>query len=125
MKLTEAEWKVMNALWQSASTTARDVHDRVKGETDWAYTTVKTILDRLGEKGAVAVGARGNTNLYEPLVTKRDARRAELRSTMDRAFDGAFGALMHFLVSEEKLSKKDRKELRRILNEHDRKRGGR
>jgi len=123
MKLTEAEWKVMGILWETGAASARDVHDALRPETGWAYTTVKTILDRLAEKGGVSVRSRANTNLYTPLVTRREARRAEIRSTLDRAFDGAFGPLVHFLVSEERLSDEDRAELKRLLDEQERKRG--
>ena len=120
MKLTEAEWKVMKVLWRTGAASARDVHDALGAETEWAYTTVKTILDRLEGKGGVSVRSRANANLYAPLVTRREARLAEIRSTMDRAFDGAFGPLVHFLVSEEKLSEEDRAELKRLLDEHER-----
>ena len=80
------------------------------------YTTVKTMLDRLVEKRAVSKSKRGNVGLYEPLVSRRQARGTALRMLLDQAFDGAFGPMMHFLAEDEDLSAGERKELIEILS---------
>ena len=49
MKLTEAEWQIMNALWQKHPATARNIMERLDRRVNWAYTTVKTLLTRLAE----------------------------------------------------------------------------
>ena len=54
MKLTQAEWQVMNALWERYPATARDIAERLPASVKWAYTTIKTLLTRLLEKGAVS-----------------------------------------------------------------------
>ena len=125
MRLSDAEWIVMGALWDLAPATAREVHDATAGEADWAYTTVKTMLDRLAEKGAVKSRLAGNALRFTPLVSRRDARGTAVRSLLERAFDGTLGSLMHHMLSEERLSKRDREELRRLLDEHDAGRGKR
>lgn len=117
MKLSDAEWTVINVVWESSPATARDVLERTEEATGWAYTTVRTILSRLVEKGALRMRKRANTSLYEPLISQRDARRSALRSLLDRAFDGTFGSLLQHLVTDEKLSKKDRQKLEAMLRE--------
>ena len=117
MKLSDAEWTVMNAVWESSPATARDVLEHCEAETSWAYTTVKTLLARLVDKGALAERKRANTSMYEPRVTRTAARRSALRSLLDKAFDGAFGPLLQHMVSDEKLSKRDRTELTTMLGE--------
>ena len=121
MKLTEPEWLIMNALWDKHPAKARDVVERLPSTVNWAYTTVKTMLDRLVEKKAVGKNKRGNIGLYEPLVSRRQARRTAMRIMLDQAFDGAFGPMMHFLVEDEKLSASQRKELIKILSGKSRK----
>ena len=121
LKLSDAEWTVMQAVWAGAPASARDVLDRVGRDTEWAYTTVKTLLARLVEKDALSVRMRGNVSLYEPLITKRQAQVAALRSLVEKAFDGTFGSLVHHLIAEEKLSSRDRRALARMLEEADRK----
>jgi BlaI family penicillinase repressor len=124
MRLTDTEWVVMNALWERSPASVRDVLERVEGETGWAYTTVKTLLERLAEKGAVRVRKRANAGLFEPVLTRPQARRSALRSLLDRAFDGTFGGLLQHLIAEERLSERDRKKLADLLDELDRDRGG-
>lgn len=117
MKLTDVEWRLMRAIWKKNPATARDVMENLEGKPEWAYTTVKTMLARLVEKGALSQRMRANTTLYSPLITRQQARRSAVRSLLDSAFEGAFGPLMHFMLTEEKLSAKEKQELRRLLNE--------
>ncbi|MDZ4774380.1 MAG: BlaI/MecI/CopY family transcriptional regulator [Planctomycetota bacterium] len=124
MKLNDSEWTVMQAVWESSPASARTVLERVHAETDWAYTTVKTILARLVEKGALHEEKHGRTSVYEPLVTRESARKTAVRSLLDKAFDGTFGSLVQHMVASEKLGKKEREKLARMLAEFDRKERG-
>ncbi len=120
LRLSDAEWTVMRAVWARSPASARDVLEHAAGETAWAYTTVKTLLARLVEKGALAMRMKGNVSLYEARITRRQARIAALRSLVDKAFDGTFGTLLQHLVTEEKLSTTDRATLARMLDDLDR-----
>ncbi len=115
MKLTEAEWQIMKALWAKHPATAREVMDRLPAGVKWAYTTIKTMLTRLVEKKAVREAKQGNTSIYDPLISQRKARLSAFRSMLETAFDGAMGPLVHFLVEEEQLTPKQRKELAKLV----------
>ena len=117
MKLTEAEWQVMNALWAKYPATAREVMDRLPPGVTWAYTTLKTMLARLKDKRAVSEIKEGNTSVYEPLVSQQKARLSAFRSLLDQAFDGAVGPLVHFLIEERQLTPKQREELAKVLQD--------
>ena len=78
------------------------------------------MLDRLVEKKVVSKSKQGNTGLYEPRLSRRQARRTALKTVLERAFDGAFGPMMSFLVEEEKFSDGQRKEIIKILSERNR-----
>jgi BlaI family transcriptional regulator, penicillinase repressor len=119
MKLSEAEWQIMNALWKRSPATARDLTEYLPKKTNWAYTTLKTMLTRLVAKNAVSERKRGNTSVYEPLVTKTKARQKAIMSLMNQAFDGTVGPLMHFIVEKEKLSTKQKEELIRLLKDEE------
>lgn len=121
MKLTEAEWQIMNALWSGAPATARQILDRLPHDVNWAYTTVKTMLTRLTDKKAVQESKNGNVAFYEPILSRPDARRSALKSLANQAFDGAFGPLMHFLLEDQKLSGKQKEEILRVLQEAEQK----
>ena len=117
MRFSDAEWRVMQALWQQAPATARDVVDRLGPKAGWAYTTVKTMLSRLAAKGAVTEELRGNVALYEPKVTRLSARRSAVRSLVERAFGGAYGAFVHHLIEGERLTARERARLKKLLGE--------
>ena len=117
MKLTEAEWQIMNALWSGSPATARQIADRLADKVDWAYTTIKTMLTRLSDKKAVRESKNGNMSVYEPLVTRQAARRSALKGLVNQAFDGAFGPLMHFLLEDQKLSDTQKKEILEALEQ--------
>jgi BlaI family penicillinase repressor len=117
MKLSDAEWQIMNALWKHYPATAREIADNLPDEIQWAYTTIKTLLARLAAKKAVSEHKRGNTSIYEPLVSLKKARRTALSSFLNQAFDGAVEPLLNFIAEERSLSGKQRKELARILDE--------
>lgn len=115
MKLSDAEWKVMRTVWRQPGCTVRDVLAATVDEKDWSYSTVKTLLSRLEEKGALAVDRSESTSRYRPLVAEGEARKSALRGFLERTFDGTLGALVHHLVAEEKLSPKELAELKSLL----------
>ncbi len=117
MKLTKAEWQIMNALWEQHPATARQVMEQLPAGVQWAYTTIKTMLSRLVDKEAVSEAKQGNTSVYDPLVSQRKARLSAFRSLVDQAFDGAMGPLVHFLAEEEQLTPKQKKELATLLQD--------
>lgn len=123
MKLTKAEWQIMNALWEHHPATARDVMERLPAGVRWAYTTIKTMLTRLVEKNAVSETKQGNTSVYDPLLSQRKARVSAFRSLVDQAFDGAMGPLVHFLVEEKQLTPKQQAELVELLREENQGKG--
>ena len=115
MKLTQAEWQIMKALWTKHPATAREVMSRLPKGVSWAYTTIKTMLARLVEKKVVSECKNSNTSIYEPLLSQRKARLIAFRSMLDQAFDGATDPLLHFLLEEEQLSAKQKEKLVEIL----------
>jgi predicted transcriptional regulator len=123
MRFSDAEWIVMEALWRGAGpsrrerSSARDVIDRLGKRPGWAYTTVKTMLTRLVEKGAVTEERKGNVATYRPKVSRLAARKSAVKSLVERAFGGAYGAFVHHLVEGGPLSDPERARLRKLLGE--------
>ena len=119
MKLSKAEWEIMNALWQENPATARELMQRMPSRVNWAYTTVKTMLSRLVDKNALSEYKQGNTSFYKPLISQRKARSSAFKSLLDQAFNGATGPLVHFLIEEQKLSDNQRQEILAFLEDKD------
>lgn len=117
MKLSDSEWTVMNVVWELTSASARDVHERLEPKTPWAYTTVKTMLDRLVAKGALVSRRRANRLLFEPRLTGPQARRWAVRALIEAAFDGEPVSLIQHVLAHGSLSARDRDQVADIFAE--------
>ena len=113
-----AEWRVLNALWRRSPANARELLGLL-AETGWAYTTLKTMLTRMEEKGFVRTEMRGNTAFYSPAIERGSAQRSALRSLIERVFEGAAGPLLAHLADDASLSPAERKKLAGWLAEVD------
>ena len=124
MKLSDAEWQIMNGLWKKYPATAREVIENLESENDWAYTTVKTMLNRLVDKNVISERKRGNASVYAPLLSQQTARQNALNRIVDKVFGGTADPIMHYLIEEKKISNKERKKLLKILQAMDKKTEG-
>ncbi len=117
---SDAEWKVLNALWSKYPANARELLALLRDD-DWAYTTLKTMLSRMEIKGFVGTKMRGNTTWYTPLIEQRATQRTAVRTLLDRVFGGAAGPLLAHLAEHESLSAAERKKLEAWVRDVERK----
>lgn len=122
MSISEAESQVMEVLWSRHPQTADDVVAALAATTDWQEPTVKTLLNRLLKKGAIAAQRDGRRYLYRPLLQRTDYVHAASKGLLDRLFDGRVAPLVAHFSQARKLSKQDVAELKRLIEEieHDR-----
>lgn len=120
MQLNDSEWKLMRALWARGRAGVAELQAELADETGWAYSTVKTLLERLAEKEAVAIERGRGGREFVPLVSEREAKRSAFRALLSRAFDGTVESFVHHLIDEGALTKRERAELRRRLAELER-----
>ena len=116
--ISDAEWDVMNVVWSAGGpVTAGEVVDRLAPLKSWNPRTIKTLLNRLLKKGALAAEAEGKRYLYRARVSREQCVRAETRSFLSRVFAGAAGPMLAHFVSQVDLSPAEVEELRRLLDE--------
>ncbi len=114
--LSPAEWRIMNVVWKSqGKTTVRETLDVLQEDTGWAYTTLKTMMDRLVEKGALAVDRSRKPAGYRAAIARHRARHDAAKSLVNRAFEGAVAPLVHELIRAEELTDRERAELERMV----------
>ncbi len=119
IRISEAEAVVMEALWESHPLSAEDVVARLGGRNGWAEATVKTLLNRLLNKGAISATKEGRRYLYVPQVAREAWLLEESSSLLERLFDGRVAPLVAHFSQHRKLSRDDVAELRRLLEELD------
>lgn len=114
-ELTKAEWSIMEIVWERRHCTAPDVQELLEERTGWAYSTVKTLMDRMVAKGLLETERIRKMILYRPGIKRVQAQRAELMRAAKRAFHGAFSPLVEFLLDDNKLSKEELEHLEKMI----------
>ncbi len=114
--LTEAEYRLMNILWDLGSATVAEVHARLEARPI-AYTTVLSTLSILERKGYVRHTTRGKANVYKPRVERDAARRSVIENVLSTFFDGSPRALMLNLLDSERLTADEERRLRALLDD--------
>jgi len=118
-ELTEAEWIIMKAVWENEPCAAGTVQESLAHTRDWAYSTVKTTMDRMVDKGFLKIQKIRNLQLFSSVISEVDAKRGEFRKMLKRAFDGALTPMMQFMIEHEGLSKSELTQLRKLVDQID------
>jgi predicted transcriptional regulator len=114
-RIGEAEYAVMEVLWQDAPLTAAEVAERVPGSRDWSIRTVKTMLGRLLAKGILSHEEDGRRYLYRPVVAREDYVAQESGKLLDRMFGGKLTPLVAHLAERDRLTPADIAEIEALL----------
>jgi BlaI family penicillinase repressor len=115
VRITDAEWEVMGVVWQHSAAAASDIAEALRESRQWSLATVRTLLRRLVNKGALAQQAEGKRYIYTPLVSMEACVHQESNTFWDRVLGRAPSSALLHLVRRADLSKADIQELRRIL----------
>jgi predicted transcriptional regulator len=115
--LTTQELAIMKVIWRHGASTVREVYETLRERRRIAYTTVMTMMNILETKGYLKKGLDGRAYRYRPAQPERRVLTAMVREFVDRVFDGASKPLLVHLAKDTRLSKAERAELRRLIDE--------
>ena len=116
-ELTEAEWAIIQVIWEKEPCTAPDVQELLEKSKKWTYSTVKTLMDRMVSKGLLKTEKIRNLILYSSVVTRPQAQNSEIMKTVKRAFNGAFTPMMQFMLDNNNLSAEQLDELEDLIRQ--------
>jgi predicted transcriptional regulator len=117
-ELTDRELEVMHVFWSLGAATVAEVRDELqKGGLDLAYTTVATLVRIIADKGFVEQTNEERPFRYQPIRSYEDVSRRLLNDVVERVFRGSREQLLVRLMSEQRLSSKERDLLEQILRE--------
>ena len=115
--LPDGELEIMQIVWQSAPPVSRsDIQHALAERHRLAPSTILTFLSRLCGRGFLAVEQRGRTNLYTPLVSRKEYLARESRRVLDRLCGGSLSAFA-VALSDGGVSPGELDGLRRLLEE--------
>ncbi len=116
-RISDAEWEVMEVVWELGSVTPAEVIDRVAGPRGWNHRTVRTLLSRLVGKRALRREGAGAQSVYRAAVSRRRCVRDEGRSFMNRVFGGDAASLLIHFAEEAKIDPEHLERLKKMLAE--------
>jgi len=114
-ELTEAEWAIIKAVWEAEPCTAPDIQQKLRRQTAWTYSTVRTLMDRMVVKGLLRAEKVGHLTTYRSAVTRRQAQRGELFYALKHAFNGALTPMVQCLLETSELSPGELTELESLI----------
>ncbi len=116
IKLTDSEKVLMDILWEKKKIFMKDILEAYPDPKP-AATTIATLLKRMQNKELVGYKLYGNSREYYPMVEKEEYFKEEMTSMIDRFFNSSLTQFASFFTSNAKLSQKQLKELRDIIDE--------
>lgn len=111
VQCTEAEWKIMEVLWDAAPRSMGDITRILEPATGWTRHTVITLLKRMQEKGSVQVDESGPVKTYTPLVSREEASASQTKKLLSSVFDGKASLLINNLVDSGEMSLSEMQEI--------------
>jgi predicted transcriptional regulator len=118
LQITDAEFAVLEALWEIGPNTIRDLTLRLYPSAAVSnYATVQKLLERLEAKGCVARDRSGHAHLFRAVRDRGDLIGSQLQQLADKLCDGSMTPVLMHLVQATRLTKSQREMLRQMLND--------
>lgn len=117
MNLTDAEWNVMECLWEKSPRTGREATQWLEERMGWNRSTTLTLLRRMEAKGAVASDTDGGVKTFRPLVRREDAALQETENFLSRVYKGSLSLMVSSLTKKQSLPREEIDELYALLKE--------
>lgn len=117
INLTEAEWKVMECLWEKCPRTGREITQYFEEKIGWNRSTTLTLLSRLEAKGAVMADSSEGKKKFSPLLQRDDASLHEAKDFLSRVYNGSVSLMVSSLTKKQALSQEEIDELYAMLKE--------
>jgi len=125
-EISNAEFEVLEALWQNYPASANDIIKKLNENTDtdsdvqekqWHDKTVKTLLNRLVKKQAISFEKKQRHYLYSPLLEREAYTLKESKSLVERMFSGKIAPLVAGFAKQNDLNKDDIKALKSLISD--------
>ncbi len=115
--LSRPEFDVLRTLWRLKRASVREVHDALVEETAWAYTTTKTVMDRMAAKGLLERKSLHGVAVYEPRVSKAAGMAKWVNFFASRVLESDVGLVLSLVKDSGTVTSAEMKELERLVSD--------
>lgn len=120
-KPTASELEILHVLWERGPSTVREVHEALSARKPIGYTSVLKFMQIMTTKGTVRRDEQQRAHVYEAVQPAEKTKRQLAADVLQRVFDGSASELMMHALAGRETSKEEVEELRRLLDEYERK----
>jgi BlaI family transcriptional regulator, penicillinase repressor len=115
--ISDAELEILKQLWKRAPLTAQEIIDSLQhaGDDGSHPKTVKTLINRLLNKGALSFEERNRKYYYSPAIDSELFYSTKTAGFLDKFFNGEITPLVSFFSRQNKLDEKDLAELKQLI----------
>jgi len=115
VQITPAESQIMESLWKQGPLSFDEIMEAVAAEQGWARATVKTLVNRLLHKKAIASERADGRHAYRPLIARADYVQSESQGLLDRLFEGKLEPLISHFAQYRDLKPAEVERLKRLI----------
>jgi BlaI family transcriptional regulator, penicillinase repressor len=113
--LSRAEYDILRVLWKRYPLSVREVHEELLKTSGWAYTTTKTMMDRMVAKELLGRESFHGVFVYKPLITRPAGLARMVEFFANRVLEIDVGTVVSMFAKSQSLSPNEIKELNRLL----------
>ncbi|BBO68110.1 hypothetical protein DSCA_20400 [Desulfosarcina alkanivorans] len=113
--LTKAEFDILRIIWKNKKLSVREVHDQVTATHNWAYSTTKTMMDRMVRKQLLARGKYHGVFLYHPLISRPTGFTRLVQFFADQVLELDYGEVVALFSRSKALEPEEIRELEKLL----------
>lgn len=117
INLTNAEWNVMECLWEKAPRSSREIVDTLRERIGWTKSTTLTMLKRMTEKRLIACENSQKLRMYSPCIDRENAVKKETENFLNRVYKGSVSLMISAMAQKQELSEDEIQELYEILEQ--------
>jgi len=119
-KPTASELEILHILWERGPSTVREVHEALSAHKPIGYTSVLKLMQIMTAKGTVRRDEQQRAHVYEAVQPAEKTKRQLAADVLQRVFDGSASELMMHALAGRKTSKEEVEEMRRLLDDYER-----
>jgi len=115
-EITKAQEDILKVLWEINNGAVSDVLDKLQ-EPRPAYNTVATVIKVLEKKEYVSHKTYGKTNVYFPLISKKEYAEHHLKDTFKNLYNNSVNQVVSFFVKQKEVGINELEELRKLIDQ--------
>ncbi len=115
--LSKAEYDILRILWKEGRQSVRELHDWIQETSGWAYTTTKTVMDRMVQKGLLTRESFHGIFLYAPLISRPAGLARMVQFFADRVLELDSQEVVAMFAQSKAITPEEIRELEQLLGE--------